>query len=60
MAADARIDDAALGRLVTAFYARVREDAELGPIFNDAVHDWSAHLTTLIAFWLSVMPTSGR
>jgi len=56
----ANIDEAALERIVTAFYARVREDAELGPIFNDAIHDWPDHLKTLTAFWSSVMLTSGR
>lgn len=55
-----QIDEAALEQLIPLFYARVRADAELGPIFNDAVHDWPAHLDTLIAFWSSVMLTSGR
>lgn len=54
------IDEAGLERLVAAFYARVREDAELGPIFNDAIRDWPEHLETLTAFWSSVMLTSGR
>lgn len=49
-----------LGLLVERFYARVREDDMLGPLFNDAVHDWPEHLTTLRAFWSSVMLTSGR
>lgn len=56
----AGIDEAGLARLVDAFYARVRADAELGPVFNDAIHDWPAHLETLTAFWSSVMLTSGR
>ncbi|HKT85808.1 MAG TPA: group III truncated hemoglobin [Novosphingobium sp.] len=54
------IDEAGLGQLVDAFYARVRADAELGPIFNDAIHDWPQHLGKLSAFWSSVMLTSGR
>ena len=54
------IDEAALERLVTAFYARVRDDAALGPIFNNAVEDWPDHLRTLTAFWSSVMLSSGR
>jgi hemoglobin len=54
------IDEAGLARLIPAFYARVREDAELGPVFNDAVHDWPEHLEKLTAFWSSVMLTSGR
>jgi len=56
----AGIDEAGLERLVAAFYARVREDAALGPIFNDAVDDWPRHLETLTAFWSSVILTSGR
>jgi len=54
------IDEAGLERLVHAFYARVREDAELGPIFNSAISDWPEHLGKLTAFWSSVMLTSGR
>lgn len=54
------IDEAGLKRLVEAFYARIRADAELGPIFNDAIADWPEHLDTLAAFWSSVMLTSGR
>lgn len=46
--------------MVHAFYARVREDAELGPIFNRAIADWPEHLEKLHAFWSSVMLTSGR
>lgn len=54
------IDEPGLARLVDAFYARVRADEKLGPIFNDAIHDWPAHLAKLSAFWSSVMLTSGR
>ena len=55
-----RIDDQGLGQLVDAFYARIRADEELGPIFNDAVEDWPEHLAKLTDFWSSVMLTSGR
>ena len=54
------IDEAGIARVVEAFYARVRTDAELGPIFNDAIHDWPEHLAKLADFWSSVMLTSGR
>lgn len=54
------IDEEGLGRLVSAFYARVRADPELGPLFNAAVEDWAEHLEKLTAFWSSVMLTSGR
>lgn len=55
-----RIDEAGLARLVDAFYTRVRADAALGPIFNQAIDDWPEHLDKLAAFWSSVMLTSGR
>lgn len=60
MSGAAKIDEQGLGRLIAVFYARVRDDAELGPIFNDAIGDWPEHLDKLTAFWSSVMLTSGR
>ena len=56
----AAMGDDDLRRLVAAFYARVRLDADLGPIFNDAIADWPGHLDTLGDFWSSVMRASGR
>src|SRR6188472_3464551 len=53
-------DEAMIHALVHAFYARVRGDAELGPIFNRAVADWDSHLATMCDFWSSVMLTTGR
>ncbi|RVQ64994.1 group III truncated hemoglobin [Croceicoccus ponticola] len=55
-----QIDDQSLRRLVEAFYARVRTDDELGPIFNDAISGWPEHLDKLTDFWSSVMLTTGR
>ena len=49
-----------LQTLVDAFYAKVRRDAVLGPVFDRAVGDWPEHLEKLGAFWSSVMLTSGR
>jgi hemoglobin len=54
------ITEEALGRLVGRFYARVRRDPLLGPVFNGAIEDWPEHLDKLQAFWSSVMLTSGR
>ena len=54
------IDDEDLQRLVDRFYARVREDDLIGPVFNSAVGDWPEHLRKLGAFWSSVMNCSGR
>ena len=60
MTARSGIDEEALGRLVGRFYARVRQDPLIGPVFNGAIHDWDEHLERLQAFWSSVMLTSGR
>jgi hemoglobin len=54
------IDEAALHRLVDTFYARVRADERIGPLFNEAIADWPEHLDKLQSFWSSVMLTSGR
>jgi hemoglobin len=54
------IDEPSLARLVDHFYARVRLDPLLGPLFNRAIADWPEHLQRLAAFWSSVMLTSGR
>jgi hemoglobin len=54
------INEDTIGTLVDAFYAKVRRDPTIGPVFNDAVRDWDEHLATLRAFWSSVMLTSGR
>jgi len=52
--------EAALPVLLDRFYARVRADAQLGPVFNDAIGDWGHHLGVLADFWSSVMLASGR
>ncbi len=55
-----RITEAEIANLVDTFYARVRKDNEIGPIFNSAVHNWDAHLSLLKDFWSTVMLGSGR
>ena len=60
MRSDVPIDEPAIADLVGRFYARVRQDAELGPLFNRAVADWDEHLEKLAAFWSSVMLGTGR
>lgn len=54
------ITENALRDLVDQFYARVRRDPFIGPVFDGAIHDWPEHLDKLQAFWSSVMLTSGR
>ena len=46
--------------LVHGFYAKIRADQELGPIFDRAIADWDPHLEKMCAFWSSVMRMSGR
>lgn len=54
-------DEAEIERLVRAFYARVRADTELGPIFERVIgEDWEPHLARMCDFWSSVMLMSGR
>jgi hemoglobin len=54
------IDEAMVERLVRAFYARVREDELLGPIFAQRISAWEGHLHRMVAFWSSVALMSGR
>ena len=56
----AEIDETQLEALIPCFYARVREDALIGPVFNGAITDWDGNLDKLVAFWLSATLTSGR
>ncbi len=39
--------------LINSFYAKIRKDALLGPIFNTQIPEdkWSAHLINLTDFW---------
>lgn len=54
------IDEAMIERLVRSFYARVRRDSMLGPIFAARITDWEPHLARMCAFWSSVALMSGR
>jgi truncated hemoglobin YjbI len=54
------IDEPMIQLLVHTFYAFVRADPLLGPVFNRSILDWDAHLDKLCAFWSSVTLTTGR
>ena len=57
----AAIDETDIRNLVLAFYSRIRNDSELGPIFERSVgHRWDQHLSQMIDFWSSVILHSGR
>ncbi len=60
VAAETGIDEAMIERLVRAFYARIREDTILGPIFDARIKDWEPHLKRMCAFWSSVVLLTGR
>lgn len=47
-------------QLVHAFYARVRADNILGPVFDRHVHDWPAHLSQLVDFWSAMLRGTRR
>ena len=40
-----------VAQLVRAFYAKIRQDELLGPIFNESIQDWEPHLEKLTDFW---------
>ena len=54
------VDAQFIDRLVEDFYARIREDDLLGPIFAGRISDWPSHLTRMKAFWRSVLHNSGE
>jgi hemoglobin len=42
--------------MVDSFYAKVRQDELIGPIFNDVAKvDWSHHLPKLYDFWSDLL-----
>lgn len=52
--------EAEVTRLVHEFYAQVRIDPLLGPIFAGHVADWPAHLDTLVDFWSAMLRGTRR
>lgn len=57
--AETGIDEAMIDTLVEGFYARVRDDDVIGPIFNDRIADWGPHLQQMKLFWSSVALSTG-
>jgi len=53
------VTGSAISTLVDAFYAKVQHDPTIGPIFNEQVEDWPAHLALLKEFWASVLLGAG-
>ena len=49
-----------VSEMVECFYATVRADDLLGPIFVERIIDWPAHLDRMKQFWRSVLHNSGE
>jgi hemoglobin len=57
----ARPTERDIERFVHRFYAEVRADPELGPIFDERIGDgWTAHLSRMVDFWSSILLATGR
>ena len=53
------IDEALIDTLVEGFYARVRNDDFIGPVFAERISDWGPHLEQMKLFWSSVALSTG-
>jgi hemoglobin len=50
------LDRSSIHTLVHEFYADVRADPVLGPVFDGAIGNrWDAHLARMVEFWSTVM-----
>ena len=54
------IDEGMIEQLVHGFYAQVREDPLLGPVFGAHVKDWGTHLPKMVDFWSSALRKTAR
>lgn len=58
--AETGLTETILQDMVHRFYGKVRQDADLGPIFDARISDWGPHLEQMVAFWSSVALMTGR
>ncbi|MEM7138701.1 MAG: group III truncated hemoglobin [Myxococcota bacterium] len=59
-AASQGIDAEKIAKLVTRFYEDVRNDPELGPIFERRIAgDWDPHLDKMRRFWRTILLAEG-
>ncbi len=55
------ITESMIKNIVHSFYAKVRDDPLIGPIFKDQLgNDWSHHLAQMCDFWSGVALSTGR
>jgi hemoglobin len=61
MTQSAAITASTIVQLVDTFYARVREDAVLGPVFEARLAGhWQEHMPRMYAFWTKVLLDTGE
>jgi hemoglobin len=61
MTTPSTITPASIIQLVDTFYARVREDAVLGPVFEARLAGhWQDHMPRMYAFWTKVLLDTGE
>ena len=58
----AELSERAVAAVVDSFYAKVRRDPALGPVFAAAIADeeWPEHLAVIRDFWSAVLFKTGR
>lgn len=58
------ITEESIRELVYTFYAKVRKDVQLAPVFEGVIGteeaQWEPHLQAMCDFWSAIMLTSGR
>lgn len=53
------VTPAQIDRVVTVFYAAIRRDAVLGPVFANHVRDWPEHEAKIARFWRNAILREG-
>ena len=58
----ADLDEPMVAAVVSAFYAKARQDEVIGPVFNRivAADHWPEHIRTITDFWSSMLLGTGR
>ncbi|AZL15578.1 group III truncated hemoglobin [Rickettsiales endosymbiont of Stachyamoeba lipophora] len=55
------ITESMVSSLVHSFYAKIKADPFIGPIFQDKINNnWDEHLATMCDFWSGVALSTGR
>jgi len=56
------LDEAMVAEVVRSFYAQVRRDPLIGPVFNRIIPEahWPQHIETITDFWSSMLLGTGR